>query len=326
MTDESFSNNPFRGLKGRKDFPAKSTAGRETEALMRRARKARKPVSQEEARDTELFLRAMDGVEPEKESGHAVKGRSHGEPRTRESFAFSDQVDLKNVVPLADKKEKKGRRRHQKPAEETKAEAAPEEEQTMAEALGDDSDDPAFFKAMNGVKPLDGTGREILPPTAPGGNPPEAGGNPLQDFIDGKLEFALSFSDEYSEGFVMGLDSMIMNKLRQGAYSPEASVDLHGLNVQQAFETLRGFFKASWFRGMRCILVVPGRGHNSPDGIGILREKFKSWITQDPSSAWCWPSARPRNMTAAPGASTCSSESTRKRGMCTGSVCPLTKI
>lgn len=134
MTDESFSNNPFRGLKGRKDFPAKSTAGRETEALMRRARKARKPVSQEEARDTELFLRAMDGVEPEKESGHAVKGRSHGEPRTRESFAFSDQVDLKNVVPLADKKEKKGRRRHQKPAEETKAEAAPEEEQTMAEA------------------------------------------------------------------------------------------------------------------------------------------------------------------------------------------------
>ena len=28
MTDESFSNNPFRGLKGRKDFPAKSTAGR----------------------------------------------------------------------------------------------------------------------------------------------------------------------------------------------------------------------------------------------------------------------------------------------------------
>ena len=193
MTDESFSNNPFRGLKGRKDFPAKSTAGRETEALMRRARKARKPVSQEEARDTELFLRAMDGV-----------------------------------------------------------------------------------------KPLDGTGREILPPTAPGGNPPEAGGNPLQDFIDGKLEFALSFSDEYSEGFVMGLDSMIMNKLRQGAYSPEASVDLHGLNVQQAFETLRGFFKASWFRGMRCILVVPGRGHNSPDGIGILREKFKSWITQEP--------------------------------------------
>ena len=28
--------------------------------------------------------------------------------------------------------------------------------------------------------------------------------------------------------------------------------------------------------------MVPGRGHNSPDGIGILREKFKSWITQEP--------------------------------------------
>ena len=286
MADESFSNNPFKVLKGKKaSLPEKGTAGRDVEKRLRRQRQAKKPVSPEDARDTELFLRAMDGVEPEKESGHAVKGKAQKEAPKRESFSFADQVDLKNVVPLADKKEKKGRRRHQKAGQgqEQKAEPEPaEEEQTMAEALGDDSNDPAFFKAMDGVTPLDGTGREVVPPTEPGGNPPEAGGNPLQDFIDGKLEFALTFTDEYSEGFVVGLDSVIMNKLRQGGYSPEASIDLHGLRVPQAFETLRGFFKASWYRGMRCVLVVPGRGHNSPDGIGILREKFKSWVTQEP--------------------------------------------
>ena len=89
-----------------------------------------------------------------------------------------------------------------------------------------------------------------------------------------------SFFDVTRTGPRRGI--VTVGKLRQGAFSPEASIDLHGLNVQQAFETLRGFFKASWYRGMRCVIVVPGRGRNSPDGIGILREKLKLWFTQEP--------------------------------------------
>lgn len=50
----------------------------------------------------------------------------------------------------------------------------------------------------------------------------------------------------------------------------------------QAFEALRGFFKGSWYKGLRTVLVVPGRGRNSPDGMGVLREKLQSWLTQDP--------------------------------------------
>ena len=74
-------------------------------------------------------------------------------------------------------------------------------------------------------------------------------------------------TDEYMEGHVVGLDQMIMNKLRAGGLSPEAHLDLHGLNAQQAFETLRGFMRGSWYKGLRTILVVPGRGKNSPDGV-----------------------------------------------------------
>ena len=59
-------------------------------------------------------------------------------------------------------------------------------------------------------------------------------------------------------------------------------LDLHGLNAQQAFETLRGFMRGSWYKGLRTILVVPGRGKNSPDGVGVLRGKLQSWLTQDP--------------------------------------------
>ena len=30
------------------------------------------------------------------------------------------------------------------------------------------------------------------------------------------------------------------------------------------------------------MLVVPGRGRNSPDGQGVLRGKLQTWLTQEP--------------------------------------------
>ena len=64
--------------------------------------------------------------------------------------------------------------------------------------------------------------------------------NPLQEFIDGKLEFALAFTDEYVEGHVVGLDLMLVGKLQAGQFSPESHLDLHGMNAQQAFDALVG--------------------------------------------------------------------------------------
>ena len=148
----------------------------------------------------------------------------------------------------------------------------------MADA---DADDAVFLQAMGEVAPLQGRGRDVAPvPDA--ATPPPNGEISLQDFMDGKLEFALSFSDEYLEGHVVGLDQMTINKLRAGSFSPEAHLDLHGLNALQAFEALRGFLRGGWYKGLRTVLVVPGRGRNSPDGIGILREKLQNWLTQDP--------------------------------------------
>ena len=143
------------------------------------------------------------------------------------------------------------------------------------------SEEDDFLLAMKQVTPLQGKGRDV-PPAVAQSTPPPSADTSLQDFLDGKLEFALSITDEYMEGHVVGLDQMIMNKLRAGGLSPEAHLDLHGLNAQQAFETLRGFMRGSWYKGLRTILVVPGRGKNSPDGVGVLRGKLQSWLTQDP--------------------------------------------
>ncbi|MDR3042681.1 MAG: Smr/MutS family protein [Desulfovibrio sp.] len=143
-------------------------------------------------------------------------------------------------------------------------------------------EDNLFSKAMSGVRTLAGKGREVPPETAPREAAAPAVGHPLQDFMDGTVEFALEFTDEYLEGHVVGLDALTVGKLRAGQYSPEGHLDLHGMNALQAYEAMIGFMRAAYHKGMRTVLVIPGRGRNSPDGMGVLREKVQAWLTHDP--------------------------------------------
>ena len=295
MADQSkFANNPFAGLDAG-SYPKKSVAGRVAEELVKQARKARKAVPPELRRESELFLSAMEGVEQQAPRSRAVKGMAGPKPAKPDTggFAMADACGLAGAFPLKPSRAERRReaRLHRQElaaragggkAGGTGSGTGAEEDMDMVALLREEGADPAFAKAMQGVKPLSATGREVNPAVVPQAAAPEPGSNPLQDLLDGKLEFALSFTEEYCEGYVVGLDQLTVGKLRQGAFSPEASIDLHGLNVQQAFESLRGFFKSSWYRGMRCVIVVPGRGRNSPDGIGILREKLKLWFTQEP--------------------------------------------
>lgn len=146
---------------------------------------------------------------------------------------------------------------------------------------GDDDDDMSFATAMRGITPLSGKGREVPPAVTPG-KAATSGRDPVQDFLEGRIEFALEYTEEYLEGHVVGLDELTIGKLRAGQYSPEAHLDLHGLNALQAYQSLVGFFRGAYLKGLRTVLVIPGRGRNSPDGLGILREKLQSWLTRDP--------------------------------------------
>ncbi len=146
-----------------------------------------------------------------------------------------------------------------------------------------ESDGDLFTLAMNGVQTLNGGGRAVpLPPPERLPPRPKTPGDPLRDFMDGKVEFSLEFTDEYLQGHIVGLDSQIINKMKAGEYSSEAHLDLHGLNAAQAWEALVGFFRSAYHKGLRCVLVVPGRGLNSPGGAGVLRERLQTWFTQAP--------------------------------------------
>ena len=155
----------------------------------------------------------------------------------------------------------------------------------LAEAAGDpsDADDSRdFFSAIKGTTPLAGSGRDIpVEPAAPP-VPVHDPRHPLQDFMEGKVEFSVAATAEYAEGHVLGLDLSIVGQLQARQFSPEAHIDLHGLNSEQAFSNLVNFFRSSYYKGVRVALVVTGRGLNSLNGVPVLRAKVQEWFTHDP--------------------------------------------
>lgn len=159
-----------------------------------------------------------------------------------------------------------------------------------APAKPEDNDETAFFRAMSGVAPMDREktkGRDVHP-AAPPPTPPSPADeeqkalSALHDLVTGKVEFTLEYSDEYVQGFISDLDPKVYRQLRAGQFSPEAHFDLHGLNTDQAYLSLLHFVREHYLTGKRCLLVIPGRGANSPGGVAILKEELKSWLTRDP--------------------------------------------
>jgi DNA-nicking Smr family endonuclease len=144
-----------------------------------------------------------------------------------------------------------------------------------------------FFSAMQGVDPLqENAGRQIAPlpkpPEPPASSLDDEARNYLDQFVRGEVDFELEFTEEYLYGFVRGLDSKTFNQLKAGALSTEGHLDLHGMNAEQAYEAMLFFLKESYLQGRRCVLLVTGRGINSPGGQSVLRRSMQTWLTREP--------------------------------------------
>ncbi len=195
--------------------------------------------------------------------------------KKKDTFTNSPFSELKSVKI----KKKKAKPVEQAPPK-TEEVAMPQDEEHL------------FFRAMNGVDPIDSNqrGRQIAGQSAAPTTPPslakadedEQVRERLADLVNGKVEFELEFTDEFIQGYIKGIDSKVVRQLRVGRFSPEAHLDLHGLNTDQAKAAILHFLREHYMLGRRCLLLIPGRGANSPGGISILKEEVKSWLTRDP--------------------------------------------
>ena len=156
---------------------------------------------------------------------------------------------------------------------------------------GNLSDDAALFRAAVGdVKPIPDQNRIVAqrPPRRPllrNTMVSETIPDTLSDFASGELP------DEYLGN---GLSRMMLRKLRRGHWPIQDSLDLHGLDSDAARRLLQEFLHEAKQNGLRCVLVIHGKGMNSRDGEAVLKLRTRHWLIQHPLVlAWC--DATPRD-------------------------------
>lgn len=179
------------------------------------------------------------------------------------------------------------------PAAKPKPEPPPEPEVRETE-------EEFFWREMQGVAPIkqDGRVRISSPPPAVAKRAQVEENEALAELYDlvaGRTGFDVTDTEEYIEGCVIGLDTTLVRKLRQGDFSRQAALDLHGMKVDAAQDEVERFLLNAVRTGLRCVLIVHGRGKNSPGQVAVLKDRVKSWLTRGKlaRSVLAFASARP---------------------------------
>jgi DNA-nicking Smr family endonuclease len=150
---------------------------------------------------------------------------------------------------------------------------------------GPPDDDAALGELLRGVMPLDGG-----PPL----REQRVGARPLPSEIDedalvmqrldelvhGDLPFDFADTEEYIEAHVADLDRRVVARLKAGDFAVQRHLDLHGMGREEARIRVADFLRRAQREGLRCVLIVHGRGKGSPDNVPVLKEKLRAWLTR----------------------------------------------
>ena len=107
----------------------------------------------------------------------------------------------------------------------------------------------------------------------------------LRDLVKYGKGFDVADTPEYIEGTGYNVHPKVARRLHRGDYSIQASVDLHGLVVEDAKEVFEKFLKWAVLTGKTGILVIHGRGLSSPSE-PVLKKKVVEWLTRGPWRKW----------------------------------------
>jgi DNA-nicking Smr family endonuclease len=168
-------------------------------------------------------------------------------------------------------------------AQRAAAEAAARDAERVR-AVRMDREKRQFELAVGPVKPLTAH-RRVLHPAI--GVSPE----PRQRQLDEEAVMREALSDEFDVETLLhtddqlsyrrpGLGPDVMRKLREGHWSIQRHIDLHGLRVDEAREALGKSIREAHHQGLRCVRVVHGKGLGSPGRAPVLKGRVLRWLVQ----------------------------------------------
>jgi DNA-nicking Smr family endonuclease len=163
--------------------------------------------------------------------------------------------------------------------------AEPVSSRFLPDTTPQESDEYLFQRAMKEVIPLrDNKNKIIRSPVKKERSPDRLLGHRknMREYLSCLVKesgaWDISFSDEYMEGAVSGVGPKIMKRLKRGEFSIQDYVDLHGLTKKEAETVVNNFIIQSYQEGMRCVLIVHGRGLGSVDHQPAIKKELPVWF------------------------------------------------
>lgn len=91
-----------------------------------------------------------------------------------------------------------------------------------------------------------------------------------------------------------GIQPRVMRRLRRGHYRCQAELDLHGMVVNVARQSLLAFLEQARQRQYRCVRIIHGKGLRSGQRGPVLKVKLAGWLQQR-QEVLAYTSARPND-------------------------------
>lgn len=86
-------------------------------------------------------------------------------------------------------------------------------------------------------------------------------------------------------GELDGVDRRLGQRLKRGQLPIEARLDLHGRRRDDAHVALNAFLGDAQARGIRCVLVITGKGRRTPldEPRSVLKAMLPRWLNEPPN-------------------------------------------
>ncbi|WP_323011540.1 Smr/MutS family protein [Castellaniella sp.] len=183
---------------------------------------------------------------------------------------------------------------HQSPATQRPA-AVPPESPSPAFAL-DAADCALFRQAMRFVQPLPDRGprARVLSARDPDAilqtRRQHAQGDATQPWSQTPAlpkQRPQAFDPEATEFLQAGCGTDLLRGLHRGKWTPQATLDLHGSSLEQAYERLDQFLGSCLAHNIRCVCIVHGKGFGSHKGKSILKTPIRQHLCRlEAIQAW----------------------------------------
>lgn len=159
-----------------------------------------------------------------------------------------------------------------------------------------DDESDAFAAAMRDVRLRTPSERVSRRPSAPPPLPRQS----LADEAAVLTELLVGPDPDYFESGdtlsyqAAGVQDRVLRQLRRGGFRLDAELDLHGLNRDKARAAVALFFIECRDRDHRCVRIIHGKGHGSPNSGPVLKRELDGWLRKlRDVLAFC--SARPQD-------------------------------